>query len=72
MTARPRPTAAYCRACRGPKTLGQYLCRTCWFTVPAPARRALNRRDTKAMARFRALLHHIDSGLPLAELEITP
>ncbi|MEU6628375.1 hypothetical protein ABZ905_08785 [Streptomyces parvus] len=62
---------APCPACRAPKAAGQYLCRACWFTVPAPARRALNQRDTRAMARLRALLDHINRGLPLAELEIT-
>ncbi|MFJ5890366.1 hypothetical protein [Streptomyces californicus] len=72
MTRRPHPPTAPCPACRAPKAPGQYLCRTCWFTVPAPARRALNRRDTKATARLRALLGHINRGLPLAELEITP
>ncbi|MFC8723691.1 hypothetical protein [Streptomyces bacillaris] len=72
MTPRARPATAYCRACRGRKTPGHYLCETCWFTVPAPARRALTLRDAQAVDRLRALLNHINSGLPLADLEITP
>lgn len=76
MTSPARPRGTYtappCKACRRPKRPGMYLCGTCWPQLPAAARRALNRRDDQAMARLRALLDHIDRGLPLADLEITP
>lgn len=68
----PRPCLATpCRACRAPKPLGFYLCATCWVQLPPSARRALNRRDSRAFHRVRELHHHIDSGRPLADLEIT-
>ncbi|MFJ2206009.1 hypothetical protein [Streptomyces microflavus] len=76
MTRRPlasnADTSPPCKACRGAKAPGMYLCWTCWYSVPAASRRALNRRDTRATARLRALYDHIDSGRPLADLEITP
>ncbi len=59
-----------CNAAR--KGRGQYLCRDCWAQLPAPARRALSRRDAQAWARLRQLHTHLDSGRPLAHLEITP
>ncbi|MFJ4703168.1 hypothetical protein ACIP5N_33960 [Streptomyces sp. NPDC088768] len=49
-----------------------YVCGTCWASFPEAARRALNHRDNRALLRLRELHHHIDLGLPLAQLEITP
>ncbi|MFJ3545412.1 hypothetical protein ACIPQH_24990 [Streptomyces rubiginosohelvolus] len=76
MTPRTLPPGAYtatpCRACRTPKPSGLYLCNLCWRALPAAARRALEKRDGRAFARLRELHAHIDSGRPLAELEITP
>ncbi|MFD3844769.1 hypothetical protein ACFWVB_02615 [Streptomyces microflavus] len=74
MTGQSLPRGAYtaspCRACRTPKPVRWYLCGTCWAALPEAARRALNKRDGKALARLRALHAHIDSGRPLNELEI--
>lgn len=61
-----------CPACGTPKPCRHYLCAPCWDQLPDPTRRALNRRDGKALTRLRQLHHHIDRGRPLANLEITP
>lgn len=75
MTGGQPPRGAYtatpCRACRAPKPSRWYLCGACWALLPAPARTALNQRGDKALARLRELHTHIDSGRPLAQLEIT-
>ncbi|MCY0957671.1 hypothetical protein [Streptomyces sp. H27-H5] len=75
MTGRSLPRGAYtatpCRACRTPKPSRMYLCPACWAQLTPAAARALNRVDSHALARLRQLHSHIDSGLPLAELEIT-
>lgn len=72
MTHPPRATytATPCPACRSPKPSRLVLCGTCWDQLPTPARRALNRRDNRTLARLRALHAFILSGRPLAELEI--
>jgi hypothetical protein len=76
VTGQSRPRGAYtatpCRSCRTPKPSNWYLCGACWNALPAPARRALNKRDGKAVPRLRELHAHIDSEQPLEELEITP
>ncbi|MGA5496675.1 hypothetical protein ACPCSP_20170 [Streptomyces cinereoruber] len=75
MTGRSTPRGAYtgrpCRGCRTPIPSRLYLCGDCWDQLPPVARRALNRRDDQATARLRQLYDHVDSGRPLAELEIT-
>lgn len=73
MTTRTlRGAGSPCRVCRASKPARWYLCRDCWTQVPDPARRALNRRDDRALARLRELHAHIDNGLPLTQVEITP
>ncbi|MFE9319121.1 hypothetical protein ACFYNV_29165 [Streptomyces albidoflavus] len=71
MSARTR-----CRACGNPRPTRTYLCPPCWRQLPNEARRLLShtraRARARAMARLRELHHHIDSGQPLAELEINP
>lgn len=64
-------TGSPCRACRTPKPSRFYLCGNCWDQLTDATRSALERRDGKALARLRQLHAHIDSGHPLAELEIT-
>lgn len=64
-------TASPCRSCRKPKPVRLYLCGNCWDQLTPAARRALKFRDCQALARLRQLHAHIDSGLPLADLEIT-
>jgi hypothetical protein len=49
-----------------------YLCRNCWSSLPAPARRALSRRDSAAFARLRELHQQLDAGVPLADIQVTP
>lgn len=71
-TPRGAYTATPCRSCRKPKPSRFYLCPDCWAQLTPAARRALNVRDGQALARLRQLHNHIDSELPLADLEITP
>ncbi|WP_262702010.1 MULTISPECIES: hypothetical protein [Streptomyces] len=60
-----------CPSCRRPKGRGKYLCGACWFTLPQPARSALNRRDDHAMARLRELHSQLTGGVPLHEIQVT-
>jgi hypothetical protein len=60
-----------CRSCQAQKPLRLYLCPACWGQLPALARRALNQRDSKAIARLRELHHQIDAGVPLGEVRVT-
>jgi len=65
-------TATRCPACpSGMKGQGKYLCLGCWNTLPMAARRALNRRDSRAFTRLRMLHRQIGQGVPLAEIRIT-
>lgn len=65
-------TTTPCRSCRTPKPVHMYLCRNCWVSLSAPARRALNRRDSQALARLRELHQQIDGGRNLTDIEVTP
>jgi len=66
-------TATRCPACpSGMKGPGKYLCLGCWSGLTALARRALNRRDSKSMARLQDLYGQIASGVPLDEIQVTP
>lgn len=66
-------TTAPCPGCPdGRKGTGKYLCLTCWNTLTAAARRALNRRDSKAFARLRELHSQINASTPLADIQVTP
>ncbi|MGA5506850.1 hypothetical protein [Streptomyces umbrinus] len=61
-----------CLKCREPRRPGQYLCRADWYRLPSHTRQLLNRRDSKALARLRELHDQLTSGIPLAEIEVTP
>ncbi|MFE6486618.1 hypothetical protein ACFVGN_27295 [Streptomyces sp. NPDC057757] len=61
-----------CPSCRQPKGARKYLCLTCWDTLPALARRHLNRRDQRAMSRLQELYRQIAEGVPLREIEVSP
>ncbi|WP_405924893.1 hypothetical protein [Streptomyces sp. NBC_00035] len=62
-----------CPGCpSGVKGPGKYLCFGCWNTLPTAARRLLNRRDSRAMARLRELYDQITTGVPLHEIEVSP
>jgi predicted RNA-binding protein YlxR (DUF448 family) len=66
-------TATRCPACpTGMKGRGKYLCLDCWNALSALARRALNRRDSKAFARVRELHRQLDASVPLDEIQVTP
>jgi hypothetical protein len=64
-------TTTPCPSCRRPKGPGKYLCSGCWFTLPQPARSALNRRDTHAHARLRELHSQLANDVPLHEIQVT-
>lgn len=61
-----------CHGCGNPRPPRTYLCRNCWALLPAPARRALNRRDKTAFLRLRELHKQLDAGVPLTEIQVTP
>ncbi|WP_314411410.1 hypothetical protein [Streptomyces sp. DSM 40484] len=65
-------TKLTCLACPCPRNTGQYTCRTCWTLLSHTTRSRLNRRDSKAFARLRELESKIRSGIPLAEIEVSP
>ncbi|WTW95455.1 hypothetical protein OG216_19630 [Streptomycetaceae bacterium NBC_01309] len=73
MTGRPAAHRGQspCPSCRRPKPSNCYVCPACWSLLPLVTRVALTKHDTKALARLRQLNQHIDSGQPLAGLEIT-
>lgn len=49
-----------------------YLCGNCWGRLSAATRRALNRKDSRAVARLRELHQQLDAGIPLEEIQVTP
>lgn len=62
-----------CPACAtGEKGPGKYLCYDCWHKLPLPARRALNRTDTMALARLEELYDQIHRQVPLGQIEVAP
>lgn len=61
-----------CRSCRGPRPPRMYLCGNCWGRLSAATRRALNRKDSRAVARLRELHNQLDAGVPLTEIQVTP
>lgn len=64
---------APCPVCRRPRGgPGRYLCPVCWRLLPAPARKALARRDGHAHARLRQLHDQLDARIPLAEITVAP
>jgi hypothetical protein len=66
-------TATRCPSCpSGMKGPGKYLCLGCWSGLTMTARRALNRRDGKAMTRLRELHRQLTNGVPLGEIQVTP
>lgn len=65
--------ATRCPGCpTGMKGAGKYLCLGCWNGLPMAARRALNRRDSRATIRLRELHTQLVSGVLLAEIQVTP
>lgn len=61
-----------CPSCRTPKAAGRYLCLNCWRGLPPAARRALNQRDARALARLRELHDQLAAGVRVHNVEITP
>lgn len=64
-------TSHPCPCCKtGRRLAGKYLCRYCWFKLPASSRQALNLRDTDAMARLQMLYRKIGAGEALGTMII--
>jgi hypothetical protein len=61
-----------CPACGAPKASGQYLCRGCWFSLDASARRALWRKDGLALKRLGELFEQIKAGVALPDIRVSP
>ncbi|MFI1723889.1 hypothetical protein [Streptomyces sp. NPDC020489] len=72
MTTPTRQATTPCPCCRQPKARSLYLCSLCWGTLPGLTRRALSRRDSKAMDRLQELHRQLAAGRPLAEIQVTP
>lgn len=66
------PAALACPACHKPRAARQYLCRGCWYTLPAATRQELSKGDKHAFARLRHLHDQIAAGTPLANIHIPP
>ena len=62
--------AQECPACHEAKRANVYICGGCWATLQPAARRALNRRDDRALQRLRELLDQLAAGVPLYRIEI--
>lgn len=62
-----------CPACpTGRRQPRQYLCLTCWRTLPASTRGRLSRRDGRALLRLRQLHAELAAGTPLAVIRVSP
>lgn len=62
-----------CPACiEHEKASDKYLCYECWGQLKLRARRALQRRDSAALSRYRELRRQLLQGIPLSEIEVTP
>lgn len=60
-----------CPCCKtGRRVPRKYLCRYCWFKLPARSRQALNLRDLDAMFRLQMLYRKIGAGEPLDQIQI--
>ncbi len=61
-----------CPSCKRSRNPGMYLCLDCWLTLPGGTRRALKRKDDRALVRLRELYRSVETGVPLAEIRVTP
>lgn len=65
-------TNTCCPGCpSGMKGPGKYLCLSCWHGLPMAARRALSRRDSRAIGRVQDLYRQLGDSIPFAEVVIT-
>lgn len=68
----PHANRRPCPSCGAPVPPRRYLCRACWFALPAPARSALSKRDGQAMTRLRALHDQLRNQVPLRSIRVPP
>ncbi|MBC9729906.1 hypothetical protein [Streptomyces sp. TRM68367] len=63
-------SAPACPGCPGRREPGKYLCGSCWWALPAAARRALRKPDQYALARLRQLHKQLADGVPPSGIEV--
>jgi hypothetical protein len=68
----PRTHHRPCPSCNGTCPSGKYVCRDCWYLLPAAARTALSKRDKQAAGRLQELLKQLAAGAILDKIEISP
>ncbi|MFF7259504.1 hypothetical protein ACFZCL_04310 [Streptomyces sp. NPDC008159] len=61
-----------CPGCPGRRNHGQYLCRTCWRSLPADTRGRLTRRDKRAVLRLQQLQQALAARTPLQIIRVSP
>ncbi|MCL6733323.1 hypothetical protein [Streptomyces neyagawaensis] len=60
-----------CPGCPGRRNHGQYLCRTCWRSLPSTTRGRLALRDARAFQRLRELNRALAARTPLAIIRVS-
>jgi hypothetical protein len=60
-----------CRHCGQEHDLAWYLCRPCWFQLPAPVRGAIYSSGATVTSRRDELFAQIDAGVRLPEVVIS-
>lgn len=61
-----------CPSCGAPVPPRKYLCRACWFALPAGTRTALSKRDSQATVRLRALHNQLGDKVALGSIRVPP
>ncbi|MFJ7049015.1 hypothetical protein ACIQVC_37255 [Streptomyces sp. NPDC101112] len=61
-----------CPGCLGRRRRADYLCNTCWRTLPASTRGRLARHDARAFQRLRELHSALAARTPLAIIRVSP
>lgn len=59
-----------CPSCEGDKDPARYLCRGCRATLPAPTRKALDKRDDNSTHRADELLDQLAASVPLYQIKV--
>jgi len=60
-----------CPACPRFRSPRQYLCLTCWRTLPSSTRGRLARRDARALLRLRELQEALQARTPLGIIRVS-
>jgi hypothetical protein len=60
-----------CPGCPGQRNRRQYLCSSCWRTLPAATRGRLARQDARAFLRLRELHAALAARTPLQNIQVS-